>query len=125
MMRNIIRKRGVRCGPEAAGAGIRWLVLISLQVWVLVTSPTAHALTIIPTFDSTVTSNPNATAVESDVQMAVNFYETTFTAPITVLIKFGIGAGTYGAGLGGMSFPSTFQSDFNTIYKPALLASDA
>jgi hypothetical protein len=50
------------------------------------------ALDIIPTFDSSITGNPNAAAIESVINTAINFYDTTFTtataAPIDVTIDF-------------------------------------
>src|SRR5262249_53022882 len=101
------------------------LLLMSLGVWALTTSSSAHALTIIPTFDSTVTSNPNAAAVQADVQTAINFYQSTFTAPVTVQMQFSEGAGSFGQGLGGTSSTSLVVQDYNTVYKPALLAADA
>jgi hypothetical protein len=50
------------------------------------------ALNIIATFDSSITGDANAAAIESTINNAINFYETTFTthtaAPIGVTIKF-------------------------------------
>ena len=50
----------------------------------------AHAvgLTITPTFDSTITSDPNAAAIESTINQAINTYESSFSDPINVLISF-------------------------------------
>jgi hypothetical protein len=49
-------------------------------------------LNIIPTFDSTITSDPNAAAIQATINLAISFYETTFTtataSPIGVTIKF-------------------------------------
>ena len=44
----------------------------------------AHAtgLTITPSFDSTITSDPNAAAIENTINQAINTYETTFSDPI-------------------------------------------
>lgn len=102
-----------------------WLLLSSLVVWLLSLSFSAHALTIIPTFDFSVTSNTNSSAVMADVQTAINFYQSTFTAPVTVQISFSEGGGPSGSGLGALSAPSFYVSDYNTVYKPALLAADA
>jgi hypothetical protein len=66
----------------------RWLLLSSLVMWVLINNFSAHALIIIPNFDFSVTSNPNAATVIADVQTAINFYQSTFTAPITVQMSF-------------------------------------
>jgi len=50
------------------------------------------ALNIIATFDSSITSDPNAAAIEATINSAIQFYETTFTthtaAPIGVAIDF-------------------------------------
>lgn len=50
------------------------------------------ALNIIPTFDSSITSDPNAAAIEATINTAINFYDTTFTtdtaSPIGVTIDF-------------------------------------
>jgi hypothetical protein len=92
-------------------------------MWVLINSFSAHALTIIPSFDFSVTSNPNAAAVIADVQTAINFYQSTFTAPITVKMSFSetLISNRFVAT---SAFP-TYVSDYNTVYKPALLAADA
>ena len=47
----------------------------------------AHALIIVPTFDSTVTSLAYAAQVESAVNYAIGQYDTLFADPITVNIK--------------------------------------
>ncbi len=50
------------------------------------------ALNIIPTFDSSITSDPNAAAIEGTINQAISFYENTFTthtaSPIGVTIDF-------------------------------------
>jgi hypothetical protein len=48
----------------------------------------ADALVITPTFDSSITSDPNAAAIEGVINTAINTYETDFTDPITVPITF-------------------------------------
>lgn len=58
-------------------------VVLSLCV-----SPTVNALTIIPAFDSTITSDPNAAAIEATINTAIQLYETRFSDPITVTILF-------------------------------------
>ena len=42
-----------------------------------------------PTFDSTITSDANAAAIENVITSAIATYETTFTDPINVTITFG------------------------------------
>ena len=49
----------------------------------------AHAgLIITPTFDSSITSDPNAASIESTINQAINFYETTYSNPVKVNILF-------------------------------------
>jgi hypothetical protein len=48
----------------------------------------ALGLTITPTFDSTITSDPNASAIQATINQAIAFYQATFSDPITVTIKF-------------------------------------
>jgi hypothetical protein len=45
-------------------------------------------LIINPTFDSTITSDPNAAAIEGVINQAIGNYETYFSNPITVTIDF-------------------------------------
>lgn len=48
----------------------------------------AHALTINPTYDSSITGDPSGTVIISSIQSAINVYQTTFTNPIIVNITF-------------------------------------
>src|SRR5262249_47237605 len=45
-------------------------------------------LTIHPTFDSSITNNPNAAAIEAMISRAISFYESLFRDPITIQIRF-------------------------------------
>jgi hypothetical protein len=45
-------------------------------------------LLITPTFDSSITSDPNAASIVSTINSAINFYETTFSNAINVTIDF-------------------------------------
>jgi hypothetical protein len=49
---------------------------------------TLPALTITPSFDSSITSDANAAAIESTINSAISFYESAFTNPIDVTIQF-------------------------------------
>jgi hypothetical protein len=68
-------------------------------------APQAQAgLIINVTFDSTITSDPNAALIENAINQAMSFYETAITTPITVGVKFA----EMGSGLGQSStFVST------------------
>ncbi|MDB6020895.1 MAG: hypothetical protein JWQ04_752 [Pedosphaera sp.] len=59
-----------------------------LPVAILITAMSAQALVIVPTFDSSITSDPNAATIESTINTAIQFYETRFSDPITVTILF-------------------------------------
>src|SRR5690349_5984123 len=45
-------------------------------------------LTIVPTWDSTITNDPNGATIEATITEAINLYQTFFADPITVRIKF-------------------------------------
>ena len=49
---------------------------------------TTGGLTIVPTFDSSITGNPNAAAIEAMINQAVALYQARFSDPITVRIFF-------------------------------------
>ena len=48
----------------------------------------ARALTIIPTFDATITNDVNATTIENTINSAIQLYQARFSDPITVTIQF-------------------------------------
>jgi hypothetical protein len=45
-------------------------------------------LTIHPTFDSSITNNPNAAAIQAMISRAISFHESLFADPITIQIRF-------------------------------------
>src|SRR5262245_10514759 len=45
-------------------------------------------LTIQPAFDSSITNNPNSAAIQATINRAISFYETLFSDPITIQIRF-------------------------------------
>ena len=51
------------------------------------TVPTV-GLVIHPTFDSSITNDPNAAAIQATINRAISIYETLFTDPITIEIRF-------------------------------------
>jgi len=79
----------------------------------LMASGAAHAnLIIAPTFAASITTDPNAAAIEGVINSAIGFYENTFTDPITVAIEFGSqtsGLGTSTAGFYNVPY-STYLS---------------
>ena len=52
-----------------------------------ITAP-ATGLTIHPTFDSSITGAPNAAVIQASISRAISVYESLFTDPITVEIRF-------------------------------------
>ena len=62
----------------------------------------AHAMTIVPTWDASVTGNPNATAIETAVATAMTAYTSVFTNPVTVNINVGWGE------VGGVTMPGNY-----------------
>ena len=53
----------------------------------MTTQPTT-GLTIHPTFDSSITGNPNAAAIQAMINRAIAIYESLFSDPITIQIRF-------------------------------------
>jgi len=45
-------------------------------------------LTIQPAFDSSITNNPNSAAIQATINRAISVYETLFSDPITIQIRF-------------------------------------
>jgi hypothetical protein len=52
------------------------------------TTATGSGLVISPTFDSSITNNPNAAAIEAMINRAIAIYEALYSDPITVFILF-------------------------------------
>jgi hypothetical protein len=57
------------------------------HVMTTTTVPTV-GLVIHPTFDSSITNNPNAAVIQATISRAISIYETLFTDPITIEIRF-------------------------------------
>src|ERR1022692_3635098 len=47
-----------------------------------------QALTIIPTFDSSITIDPNATTIMTTIKSAIAVYESDFSDPVIVRVEF-------------------------------------
>lgn len=61
---------------------------LMLVVGIIAASLSAKALVIVPTFDSSITSDANAATIESTINTAIQLYQTRFSDPITVTIQF-------------------------------------
>ena len=53
-----------------------------------ITTETTAGLIINPTFDSSITGNPNAVAIEAMINRAISFHESLFSDPIAIQIRF-------------------------------------
>ncbi|HEV2319541.1 MAG TPA: NF038122 family metalloprotease, partial [Verrucomicrobiae bacterium] len=58
------------------------------SIWNYTTANSPAGLTILPVFDSSITSDPQAVAIESTIQAACALYQRNFSDPITVSITF-------------------------------------
>jgi hypothetical protein len=73
------------------------------------TTVATSGLNINPTFDSSITGNPNAAAIEAMINRAVSFHELLFSDPITIQIRFRYSTtGPDGAPLAGAIAQSVF-----------------
>jgi hypothetical protein len=100
-----------RCKPRRAMAAIGAAVAVFP---VFTAAPARAELVITPIFDSTITDDPNAAAIENTINQAIQVYETTFTNNIDVTIDYQemtSGLGESSASYYGISY-STFLSDF-------------
>src|SRR5262249_1995473 len=52
------------------------------------TTVATTGLTIHATFDSSITGNPNAAAIEAMINRAISFHESLFSDPVTIQIRF-------------------------------------
>lgn len=69
----------------------RWRSLVLAAAMCLASTGRASLITINPTFAPSITGDPNAAAIESTINAAINYYDTTFTtgfSPLTVNITF-------------------------------------
>ncbi len=71
---------------RAYGAATRYQLAIRKRT-AITTQPTT-GLTIHPTFDSSITGNPNAAAIQAMINRAISIYESLFSDPITIQIRF-------------------------------------
>ena len=55
---------------------------------IAMTTQPSTGLTIHPTFDSSITGNPNAAAIQATINRAIAIYESLFSDPITIQIRF-------------------------------------
>ena len=61
---------------------------ISYSETIAITTEPTTGLTIQPTFDSSITGNANAAAIQATINRAIAIYESLFSDPITIQIRF-------------------------------------
>ena len=88
--------------------------LCASPVWATV------GLTISPTFDSSITSDPNAATIESTINQTIQVYETRFTNPINVSLYFTETSSGLGASETGLYYLQNYSD-----YRDALIADKA
>jgi hypothetical protein len=86
---------------------------ISYSETIAITTEPTTGLTIHPTFDSSITGNSNAAAIQAMINRAIAIYESLFSDPITIQIRFRYA--TTGPDGGPLSHGLVSQSD-TTIY---------
>ncbi len=90
------------------GSGAGSTALAACGLLVVVSLP-AHALTIVPTFDSSITGSAYATTIEGAINDAAKFY-TRFSNPISVSVDYKLAPS--GAGYLGGSYSSYYFSSY-------------
>ena len=109
---------GTTHGASARFSAVRLVgAVLGAALGLGVAGGTARALTINATFDSSITSNSNAVAIESAITSALGFYS-AFTDPVTVNIDYQLAPS--GAGYLGASQSAFYFSSYGT-YASALL----
>ena len=81
----------------------------------------ANAMTVTPTFNSSITGSSDAAAIEGDINSALTFYDQNFTNPITVKIAFSVTPTNSSASYLGHSISTLYTPDYAT-YTAAMLA---
>ena len=126
-MANRVRITGLSIPVDGAKRACIRLHLVFLAFLTMVAAgvPTyANGLVITPTFDSSITSDSNATNIMATIDSAIHFYETTFTDPVNVTITFSEMTG----GLGQSNkylYKVSYQTFINALTTDATSANDA
>ncbi|MGE5212183.1 MAG: NF038122 family metalloprotease, partial [Nitrospirota bacterium] len=79
-------KRGTTYYYRVRAYGVRSMA--GYTETIAVTTEATTGLTIQPTFDSSITGDPNAARIEATINRAISIYESLFTDPITIQIRF-------------------------------------
>ena len=92
------------------------------SIWNYTTATPSAGLTIIPVFDSSITSDPQAATIESTINAAIGVYESDFSDPITVSITFK--EMSSGLGQSQWSYYTISYSSFRTALAAAATTAD-
>jgi hypothetical protein len=121
----LVSKRGQRAG-FLVRASLR--LLLGIIAAAAVALPAKANLMITPTFDSSITSDPNAAGIEGAINAAIGIYEARFADPITVAIMFkemttGLGeSSTFFANVGYATYLAALIADAKTTNDATALA---
>lgn len=96
---------------------IRWVFALAAAA-TAAAAPASANLTITPTFAISITSDPNAAAIEATINSAILAYENLFSNPINVPITFqaGSGLGSSAFSLFDVSYSSFSAALFNNAH---------
>ena len=100
-----------------------WFLFTLLAIGMVANTPAQANLIINPTFDSSITGDPNSAAIQATINLAISVYEAKLLDPITVNITF-----KEGGGLGGSNFSLfgvTYASYYNAFRTHLSLSKDA
>lgn len=87
-------------------------------------APSAKALTIAATFDSSITTNANSASIISTINSAISDYQTKFADPVTVYIKFQADSSSLGSSSTHyLILP--YQAFYNQLVADATTSTDA
>ena len=87
---NVMRSfRGI--GRSSAASRLAGACIVAIGS-IVAAGGVAHAMTITPTFEGTITGSTNAQTIEGDINSALSFYDQNFTNQINIQIAFTITA---------------------------------
>jgi hypothetical protein len=97
-------------------------MLFVLSLVVVFTAPAAKAVVILPSFDSSVTTLSNASAVENAITTAINAMDSLYNNPGTVSVLFQFNAGLGGGATTNSAIVSTSYSSYVSALQNDLTA---
>jgi hypothetical protein len=124
------RFRWLNVCRRSFGPGFRRMAAVTLPVLIPfgIAAPARAQIVITPTFDSSITSDPNAAAIENTINQTIQIYENKFSDPINVTIKFsemttGLGQSTTGFyNVSYLNFITALHADATTANDATALA---